>query len=137
VTSDGYSHLCFYYRTSNIQRFQYNNPMSQFNTAIQIQHVFHLHTLHKSVGVASPQHAANISGGEFRSRSLQVYTASLGVTRSRDGSILLSDLVNQTKKRCVYYVQSHLPKHAVGGHVSCAEDRIIVSAWALTLARSS
>jgi hypothetical protein len=31
----------------------------------------------------------------------------------------------------------HLPKLAVGGHSSCAEDRITVSARTLTLARSS
>jgi hypothetical protein len=71
-----------------------------FNTIVQCYKLtrqynysmfFLLHTLYKSVWVASPQHAANTSGGEFRSRSLQVFTALLGVTRSRDGSILLSD----------------------------------------------
>jgi hypothetical protein len=43
--------------------FQYNNPMLQFNTAIQIQHVSSsAHTI--QIGwVASPQHAANTSGG--------------------------------------------------------------------------
>jgi hypothetical protein len=149
LTSDGYNHLRFLllsyleYIAFFSKTIQCYNLTQQYNYNMFL----HLHTLYKSVGVTSPQHAANTSGGEFRSRSLQVFTASLRATRCHDGLILPSDhsslstssQISSIKrmKRRVYYVQSHLPKLAVGGHPSCAEDRIIVNARVLTLAQSS
>jgi hypothetical protein len=57
VTSDGYSHLRFFIiivlRIYNV--FWYNNPMLQFNTAIQLQHVSSsAHTIQIGWGRVAP-----------------------------------------------------------------------------------
>jgi hypothetical protein len=63
ATSNDYSHLHFYYHTSNIRRFSV--PIQCYNLTRQYKYntSLHLHTLYKSVGGASPQHDANTSGG--------------------------------------------------------------------------
>jgi hypothetical protein len=67
VTSDGYNHLHFLL----LSYFEY---IAFFGTTIQCYNLTQqynynmfvcLHALYKSVGVASPQHAANTSGGSF------------------------------------------------------------------------
>jgi hypothetical protein len=74
-----------------IQRFPYTVQCYKLIQQYDYSMFFLLCILYKSVWVASPQHATNTSRGEFRSRSLQVFTALLGATRSREWWILLSD----------------------------------------------
>jgi hypothetical protein len=127
--------------------FRYKNLVLHFDTTIQSQYTSsQAHTIQVSWSRAAPACREHFRG-EFRSKSLQVFTASLGAPRKPQSasapkqSILVkhifADLINYTKKRRVYYFQCHLPKLAVGRHPSCAEDRVTVSARALTPARSS
>jgi hypothetical protein len=78
VTGNGYSYLRFIIilRIYNV----FNTTVQCYKLTRQYNYnmFFLLHTLHKSVWVTSPQRAANTSGGEFRSRALQVFTTLLG-----------------------------------------------------------
>jgi hypothetical protein len=103
--------------------------IQQFNTTSS------LYTLYKLIWLASLRYAANTSGGEFRSRSLEVFAALLDATKgTRKAHIKwlvlveynFADLVNQPKCHHVYYVQSHLVKFFISGYASCGEDRITV-----------
>jgi hypothetical protein len=76
------SFLFIVFRIHNV--FRYNNPMLNFNTAIQSQHISsHAHAITNRLGSRHPSMPRTLPGG-FRSRSLQVFTASLGATQSHD-----------------------------------------------------
>jgi hypothetical protein len=89
---------------------QYYTLTQQYNHNVFV----HTHTLYKSVGAASPQHAANTSGGEFRSKSLQVFTASHDATRSHDqsapprdqSSLSTSSQISSIKQRNIVSIMS-------------------------------
>jgi hypothetical protein len=83
--------------------------------------LLHTHTLYKSVDAAPPQHAANTSWGEFRSKSLQVLTASLGATRNRNQPVPSSS-------------QSSL---STSSQISSIRQRNIVSIISSAICRSS
>jgi hypothetical protein len=96
---------------------QYYTSTQQHNHNVFL----HTHTLYKLVGATSPQHAANTSGGEFRSKLFQVFTASLGATRSCDQSTPPSD-------------QSSL---RTSSQISLIKRRNVVSIMSSAICRSS
>jgi hypothetical protein len=65
-----------------LSHFEYTVYTTIYYTSTQQYN--HNTSLYKSIEAAPPQHAANTSGGEFRSKSLQVFTASLGATQNHN-----------------------------------------------------
>jgi hypothetical protein len=86
VAGDEYNYLRFIiiFRNTTIQCYnsiqQYDYSMSFFHTYFTIW-----------FGSRRPSMPRTLPGGEFRSRSLQVFATLLDATRSREGGILLSD----------------------------------------------
>jgi hypothetical protein len=94
--------------------FRYNNPMLHFNTAIQLQRISsHAHTIQIGWGRAAPACLEHFRG-EFRSRSLQVFTTSHGAARSHDrlappsdqSSLSTSSQISSIKRRNVVSILS-------------------------------
>jgi hypothetical protein len=94
--------------------FRYNNPMLHFNTAIQSQRISsHAYAIQIGWGRTAPACREHF-GGEFRSRLLQVFTASHGATRSHDqlappsdqSSLSTSSQISSIKRRNAVSIMS-------------------------------
>jgi hypothetical protein len=99
------SFLSIIFRIYNV--FRYNNPILHFDTAIQSQYISsHAHTIQIGWSRASPTCREHFRG-DFRSKSLQVFTASHGVTPPSDQSSLsTSSHISSIKRRNVVSIMS-------------------------------